>query len=128
MLLECLHLSIIQLEGQYTFLIMQTLSNYAKHTKHHSICNIRGERESMFPTADLGENKNHSGLMLSLSKREMVTKTQAVLLFPKILQSGTKASSQTWPKKGTVLCCTQFFRMLMTYALKNYNKSALNQS
>lgn len=82
----------------------------------------------MFLTADLGENENHSGLMLILSKREMATKTQAILPFPKILQNETKPSSQTWPKKGIVLCCTEFFRMLMTYALKNYNKNALNQS
>lgn len=104
------------------------LSNYAKHTKHHNICNIRGERRSIFLTADLGENKNHSGLMLGLSKREVVTKTRALLPLPQILRSGTKSSSQTWPKKRTVFCCTQFFRMLMTYALKNYNKNALSQS
>jgi len=49
---------------------------YLSHsTKHHNIYNIQGERGSMFLTADLREKKNHSDLMLSLSKREMVPKT-----------------------------------------------------
>lgn len=72
----------------------------------------------MFLTAYLGENKNHSGLMLNLSKKEMVRETQAIPPFPHILQSGTKPSSQTQSKTGTVLCCTQFFGMLMIHALK----------
>lgn len=58
----------------------------------------------------------------------MVTKTQSILPFPKIHQSETKTSSQAWPKKGTVLHCTQFFMMLMTYVLKMYIKNALNQN
>lgn len=78
----------------------------------------------MFPAADLGGNKIHSSLIdhsgFSLI-REMGTKTQAIQPFPKILKVGLNPTVS--PKR-------QFFAhtILMTYALKKYNKNVLNQS
>lgn len=66
--------------------------------------------------------------MLTLSKREKwLQRLNPFCLCPKSIKVRLNLVVGM-AQEGTVLHCTQFFMMLMTYVLKIYIKNALNQN